>query len=577
MWTQPKMPLEMPPRMPPKKPKKPVRPTVPGPVPVTTLTPTPIVATTVIVTPPLALAGLRGWVDMHTHPMVHLGFGGKLVHGAPDVGSLIPTDASCNNKVRATSMEHALGDDKSTSGGWDAFNNSCGDNIRAAVIEAFQTQNDAAVTPGHAGGANTNFAEWPKWDDITHQKMYADWIRRAYDGGLRVMVALATHNQTLAAAVMGPGDGPGDDKASGDLQIDEMKTFFGRHNDFMEIALTAADVRRIVTANKLAIVLGVELDTIGNFNKLPLGALTQPIIAAEIGRLFAKGVRYIFPVHLIDNSFGGTAIYLDIFNQSNYREFGSYWNIGCAAPGDNINHKFEPAGFDLAIAAVKVTKLGIDPFRNPPTPPDCTGHVNLRGLTPEGTIAIKEMMKLGMLIDIDHMSQLTANQALALAESIPGGGYPVASGHNGRRGAGGSENSRTDEQLNRIAKLKGMVGVGCDKADAHVFLQNYKDIASRTEGRAGIGTDQNGLVKGPPPRPGSAVAYDASFPKSMTGGKQWDYNTEGVAHYGLLADFVRDMRTGPGGNTVVDDHFYNAAEIFADMWGHAEAQKTAVH
>jgi hypothetical protein len=37
------------------------------------------------------------------------------------------------------------------------------------------------------------------------------------------------------------------------------------------------------------------------------------------------------------------------------------------------------------------------------------GQQNARGLTPLGEVAIKEMMKLGMIIDIDHMSDLAAN------------------------------------------------------------------------------------------------------------------------------------------------------------------------
>lgn len=36
---------------------------------------------------------LRGFVDMHTHPMSHLGFGGKVVHGAPGVDVLMPAGA----------------------------------------------------------------------------------------------------------------------------------------------------------------------------------------------------------------------------------------------------------------------------------------------------------------------------------------------------------------------------------------------------------------------------------------------------------------------------------------------------
>lgn len=516
---------------------------------------------------------LRGWVDMHTHPMVHLAFGGKLVHGAPDIGSLIPADANCNQRVRATSMEHALGHDNSTHGGWGAFDNTCGDDIRKQVIDNLQSTSDAIVTPDSSRGAS-DFATWPAWNDVTHQKMYVDWLRRAYDSGLRVMVALATNNQTLAAAVSGPGDGPTDDKASGDLQLDEMRAFVGRHRDFMEIAYSAADLRRIVLANKLAIVLGVELDNIGNFNKV--SRLTQPMIAAEIRRLYDKGVRYIFPVHVIDNKFGGTAIYKDLFNTSNYREFGSFWSIGCAAPGDRINKRFNVDGFDFAVAFVKAIKLGIDIARQPPTPPACAGHVNTRGLQPEGVIAVKEMMKLGMIIDIDHMSQRTANDTLTLAESIPGGGYPLVSGHNGFRGEAGNENSRTAEQYRRIARLRGMAGVGSEAAEAYGFLRSYAEAGLFTNGRVAIGTDLNGLVRAPRPRPGSAVRYDASFPQSRTGSRRWDYNTDGVAHYGMLADFIRDMRTAPGANDVVDPYFYNAAEVFSDMWLTAERQKTRV-
>ncbi|MBX3217624.1 MAG: membrane dipeptidase [Labilithrix sp.] len=531
---------------------------------------------TLPVAPPSTALRLRGWVDLHTHPMVHLAFGGKLVHGAPDVGSLIPADSRCQARVRATSMEHALGQDNSTHGGWGAFDNTCGDDIRKQVIDELQKQKGALVTPDKARGA-PDFANYPAWNDITHQKMWIDWIKRAYDGGLRVMVALATHNETLGAAVSGPGDGPTDDKASGDLQLDEIKAMVGRHRDFMEVALTSADVRRIVLANKLAIVLGVELDNIGNFNRA--STLTAATISAELRRLHGKGVRYAFPIHVIDNKFGGTAIYENAFNISNYREFGSFWSMRCSAPADGIGFRVKNDGFDAAVALVKATKLGIDIARNPPTPPTCpagTGHMNTRGLTPAGEIAVKEMMKLGMMIDIDHMSQLAADRTLDIAIAVPGGGYPIASGHNGPRGAGGTENARTPRQLQRIAQLRGMVGVGCEDANAHQFARTYADVARATGGRAGIGTDLNGLVKAPPPRPGSRVVYDASFPRSRSGSKEWDYNVAGVAHYGMLSDYIRDVRTAPNGNALVDDTFMSSAEVFADMWRRAEVQKDAV-
>ena len=109
-----------------------------------------------------------------------------------------------------------------------------------------------------------------------------------------------------------------------------MKEFVSRHTDFMQIAYSSADVENIVRAGKLAIVLGVEVDDIGNFNRSPANDAT---VSAEITRLYNEGIRYIFPIHVIDNPFGGTAVYEGGFNTSNYREAGHFWNIICAAPG----------------------------------------------------------------------------------------------------------------------------------------------------------------------------------------------------------------------------------------------------
>ena len=44
--------------------------------------------------------------------------------------------------------------------------------------------------------------------------------------------------------------------------------------------------------------------------------------------------------------------------------------------------------------------------------------MNNKGLTSAGKVAIKEMMKLGMLIDIDHMSDLSQEDTLAIAEQF---------------------------------------------------------------------------------------------------------------------------------------------------------------
>src|SRR5215472_2432876 len=529
--------------------------------------------------PPQTGSKLRGFVDLHTHPLSNLGFGGKLLYGGIDEGSLLPSDPDCNHNVRAGSFQQALGHDNSTHGGVDLLHNQCGDEIRKQVIHALQGANHAADEPDDAYGAPT-FRDWPVWNDITHQKMYVDWLRRAYDGGLRVMVALAVNNKTLGDATAGPGDYPTDDKSSVDLQIRETKAFVGRHADFMEAAYSPADVERIVHGNKLAILIGVETDNIGNLQRV--SPLTESAVTAEIDRLYGEGVRYIFPIHIIDNMFGGTATYEGAFNMSNYREAGHFWDLTCSAPGDQITYHYKPNGFDLAVAIVKATKLGIDIFRNPPTPPNCasgTGHVNSRGLTPLGAFALKEMMRHGMLIDIDHMSERAYLEAMQIAEAVPGK-YPLNSGHSGLRGVGGAntERSMTSAQYRRIAEMHGMAGVGSAGQTSHAWVQSYAAVIEAMGSGAvgGFGTDTNGLATGMPARPGSAVRYDASFPKSRLGDKEWDYNRDGVAHYGMLADFLKDARTAPNGANLIENNLMQGAQYFVDTWKKCESLRSSV-
>jgi len=563
-----------------------------GPLPLLVLPPPP---------PPLS-----GWVDLHTHPMINLAFGGKLVHGGPDGsvdnqgvanGSLLPTDRFCQNRVRARSIEEGLSDDSPSHGGWNLLNLRCGDNFRKFFIHNFQTANNALVTGnnGYARGF-PDFSEWPRWNDITHQKMWFEWIRRARDGGLRVMVALATNNKTLGDAVS--GDLPTDDKASADLQLAEIKSFVSRHDDFMETAFNAADLNRIVRANKIAVVLGVEIDDIGNFNRSPLVTLSedaaQVLISDEIQRLYTSGVRYIFPVHVIDNNFGGTAIYENGFNTSNLREWGHFWDIECANVEDNITHTYrEQTDILRDLAGLK---LGLDPFRHAgpgpvcppsvqPNPRKSSGHRNARGLTGLGRIAIKEMMKRGMIIDIDHMSQKTADATIDIAEQF---GYPLVSGHSSIRGMAGAnaENSRTPVQLQRLSKLHGMFGLGSDGVRAPAWYQQYDQAikimgSSYRNGAVAFGTDLNGLVKGPQPGgrlSGSSIGvvrYDATFPQSSTGTKTWDYNTEGVAHYGMLPDFILHVRSVSGdSNDRVNNHLFRSADYFWHTWEQLEARRT---
>ena len=98
--------------------------------------------------------------------------------------------------------------------------------------------------------------------------MWVDWIRRAWQGGQRVMVALSHNNRTLADLLGsgGPISGVRDDRASSDLQIQEIKRLVAEYPDFMALATTPGELHSIVQGGRLAVVLGVEIDKIGNFS-----------------------------------------------------------------------------------------------------------------------------------------------------------------------------------------------------------------------------------------------------------------------------------------------------------------------
>jgi microsomal dipeptidase-like Zn-dependent dipeptidase len=484
---------------------------------------------------------LTGFVDLHTHPLSNLAFGGKLLYGgtdfAVDGGALLPADPDCNllrgHYVRATSEQQALGHDKSTHGGYDFVSNPCGDEIRKSVIHEFQTALGGADESEDASGS-PDFPEWPVWNDLTHQKMWVEWIRRAHTGGLSVMVALAVNNKTLGDMVKGAYDLlPTDDKSSADFQIAEIKSFVGRHADFMEIAYTSADLYRIISAKKLAVVIGVEVDHIGNLPAVPAYA----DVKTEIDRLYyEEGVRYIFPIHVIDSAFGGSAAYENLFNVSNLREDGHAYALVCAKldekndNGININkditYTYNNNALSFEFAVAQLLKLEI-PITSIPSPTcylpglPVVGQKNSLALTPSGQVAIKEMMRLGMLIDIDHMSQAAADATLAIATQF---GYPMNSGHNGVRGTlstNHNERALRADQYTTIGTLHGMAGVGSGGLNAQMWLWLYNQVIAAMAGNGGgsfvggFGTDTNGFALGMPPRLGSEEPGGPDYPKYM--------------------------------------------------------------
>ena len=171
------------------------------------------------------------------------------------------------------------------------------------------------------------------------------------------------------------------------------------------------------------------------------------------------------------------------------------------------------------------------------------------------------MMRLGMMIDVDPMSIATISDVLDLAQDEE---YPVNSGHNGPRGVGGTENARTVEQYARIAALGGMAGLGWEHQTARGFMEKVRAVRAAMGGApVGFGTDANSLVLSPPPPAGTPIDY-SRFPQASLGLRTWDYNEEGVAHYGLMPDYLREVELIGGAEDV--DALFDGAERFAQMW-----------
>src|SRR5262249_23043971 len=132
-----------------------------------------------------------GFADLHTHPFSYLGFGGKIMHGE-FYGDL--TDCRCSH------------------GGW-GVDNTCGNYWRQLLQVAMDDKGNDAHGFGIVGPNVSQswdqywpwkqFRSWPTFSTVTHQQMYRDWLKRAYDGGLRVMVALCVNNPLLAHAARG--------------------------------------------------------------------------------------------------------------------------------------------------------------------------------------------------------------------------------------------------------------------------------------------------------------------------------------------------------------------------------------
>ena len=517
---------------------------------------------------------LVGLVDLHTHPAAHLGFGTELFYGPPD-GDPSQDFNNCNG----------------FHGGW-GIDNTEGNFIRQQAVNNIASQ-DYSPSWDHEHSGWPDFPAWPTWHDRLHQQVRVEMLERAWQGGLRLIVALPVHNHTLAVACQTRG--PYDYKSATDAQIAAIKEMIAGQS-FMELALSPSDVRQIIGNGKLAVVIGVEVDYIGNFYG---GFQPDPAdsdIRAEINRLFASGVRYFFPVHVLDNVFGGAALYEMAFNTANRFEFGAFYAPEAAPASSQITWTFDPAetfwGKSLDIANFwESIDLGFDPQSYPAPPPTTTGHRNSRGLQDRGQVALDALMRQGAMIDIDHMSEQTVQGTLDYTKPV---NYPLFAGHGVIRSGGGSERAHLINVVLEILNRGGVFGVGIkaglSSLQQTMELIRFKQLTMfKTQpGGIALGSDCSGMEQLPSERPGSvdapSIVYrDApgapvdALERCQFGTRKEDINTFGFSHIGMYPDFIEDgissgFLTKLDTQTLVGlqksqiKELFNAPEAVASAW-----------
>lgn len=488
---------------------------------------------------------MRGWADIHVHMFSNLAFGGGVLAGAPydpaggiakalgpDFGTDLDLESVAHTPVPVTSCPPLVP--------------NCGRNVLHGMHTPDQDTmglGTGDATGGHFGAPFFN--AWPTWHSTTHQQVYYKWLERAWRGGMRLMTMLAVNNEFACGSSKHVRGAPCTSSMVGvDAQLAAAKAFETWHaaqpgGGWFKIVYSPQEAETAIRAGKLAVVLGIEVDTL--FNCKLHNTYTTASVSADVDKYFAMGVRHIYPNHDFDGGFAGTALFMDALGAGNvFIEGAPFLSHPCPGVSDKGSL-----------------------------------NCNNRGLTPLGRSLVTKLMDKGMMIDIDHMSALAIDETLTMAQAR---NYPLSVGH----GLFSSlyadsrlrhERMRTDDQLRRLKALGSVVSVMTQdelekdpdcKHSSVTFAKSLK-YAHDMMTPLGIpfGSDFNGMAPHVGPRFGEdacgkdraqaanqrtplaypfTIAGFGTFQKQVTGQRTFDFNTDGLAHIGLLPDLIGDLQ-----------------------------------
>lgn len=515
---------------------------------------------------------LEGYADLHLHMFAEEAFGGGWFHGQAE-GPAEVALALCDGGEPG---DHGrLRDDL------DALFDGCDPSqvselaSEVDLLQAILVLGGVGVSefisniPGSEGDTG-NHADrlggwpeldgWPRWDAIAHQQAWEGWLKDAYDSGLRVTVMSAVSFDWLCRAI------PPENLAR--PQCDEMDDVrvqlqraneFDAANDWVEIALTAEDARRIVSEGKLAMVLSIEASHI----------FGEGDWRAQLDEVYDLGVRTLQIVHQLDNRFGGAAPHNTIFQLAQF--------------GENCH-----VDTDCALTSPELT-LGFDVDAN------CR---NVLGLTDEGRELIEEMIARNMLIDAAHMSEQLTKDIHDVA--VEHDYYPIYLSHAHLREIMRPDKAKEEKTtpawiVQMVRETGGMIGLRTAHEEVNTYdaspVANTCHGSSRSFAQAydygrlglrvpiGLGSDLNGFIQQTRPRFGDS-ACSASFAEEAACQARDERNeglaigTEldewGLGHLGLLDDLISDLEQL--GSDV--EPLRQSANDFVLMWERASGARS---
>lgn len=491
---------------------------------------------------------LNGFIDAHTHITAAVGFGGKMRCGTPfHPGG--PEEA-----LKGCLSHSAVGASGYT----------------GALIAGTDPFMDYRGWP--------TFADWPTPTTLLHEQAYFRGIQRTWQAGERVLNALLVANRVICD-VYPQKVTSCDEMEQLRLQAQyllDMQDYIDAQSGgpglgWFRIAKTPADVRQIAAEGKLAVIVGVEnSELFGCRQVLDVAQCTTAQVDAGLDEIVSWGVSNIYPVHKFDNAFGGTRFDSGTqgaaVNIGNKVSTGNFWQVEACTTAAADNE--QPLRSDLIAGLLSTSGLPagtVVPVY--PEGPVC----NVRGLTDLGGYLIDRAMERGLMINIDHMSVKTADAVLARAEQR---GYPgLLASH-----------TWADRSMNaRIANAGGFIASYANAAftqgDREGFLDEWRanrEAAPDAVTAYGFGSDVNGLGAQAAARSDAAqnpVVYPltalngASLGKYTVGQRTYDINVDGVATYGLQADWTVDVVHAAGADgALLRQHLMSGAEAYVRVW-----------